>query len=579
MTIPEAAPESDAGPRRGVIELSHPVDLFLRIGARSILGAAIIVFLIALLGGNLPQDPEGGAVTDKILVPLQFVLLAATAVGLALSLRRMAIAAGTVAFAGTGIAIISALQYESPTPVLVAVAFLVPAVMMWLDWQCRETLGKIAVLAVATATLFAATWCGSSAVYDHYFGPTHPESDAVELPDSLVKWIWSGAVDTDGFSVTAMLRQPSPELILVVTDAAGSEVWRSEPSVVDDVNAPLRFAIDGLDAGADYKYVLMSQGEVDDLHAGRVTTFPQGPATLTLAFGSCARTNSNGAVFDAIRAVDPDLYVIAGDLHYGNISEDDPSLFSSAISEVHDSAAQSLLYRSVPIAYVWDDHDFGPNDSDSTSASRPAAWQNYRDQVPHYELADSSAGPIYQAYSIGRVRVVMLDTRSQRLASDGVLLGEQQLTWLLDELLAARDSHALTIVVSPTAWIGPVQQGADHWGGFAAERDRVGAFLDEHQIENLILVGGDAHMVAIDDGTNSGYGGHGGFPVLQVAALDRRGSVKGGTHSEGQFPGGGQFGVVEVTDLGGDEIEVELIGLDWEGTVLTSLQTTFAVPG
>ena len=226
MTTPDST-QRDTARRRGVIELSHPVDVFLRIGARSILGAAIIVFLIALLGGDLPQDPEGGAVTDEILVPLQFALLAATGIGLALSLRWMAIAAGTVAFAGTGIAIISALQYESPIPVLVAVAFLVPAVMMWLDWQCRETLGKIAVLAVATSVLFAATWFGSSAVYDHYFGPTHPESDAVELPDSLVKWIWSGAVDTDGFSVTAMLRQPSPELSLVVTDAAGSEVWRS----------------------------------------------------------------------------------------------------------------------------------------------------------------------------------------------------------------------------------------------------------------------------------------------------------------------------------------------------------------
>ncbi len=123
--------------------------------------ARSLVFLIALLGGNLPNDPEGGALTDDILVPLQFVLLLATAVGLALSFRWMAIAAGTVAFAGTGIAIISALQYESPTPILVSVAFLVPALMMWLDWQCRETLGKIVVLAVTTAILFAATWFGS----------------------------------------------------------------------------------------------------------------------------------------------------------------------------------------------------------------------------------------------------------------------------------------------------------------------------------------------------------------------------------------------------------------------------------
>ena len=155
------------------------------------------------------------------------------------------------------------------------------------------------------------------------------------------------------------------------------------------------------------------------------------------------------------------------------------------------------------------------------------------------------------------------------------MLGEKQLGWLFDELLAARDTHALTILVSPNAWIGSAEEGADHWGGFADERDRIGAFLVDNAITNLVLVGGDAHMVAIDDGTNSGYGGHDGFPVLQAAALDRPGSEKGGPYSHGTFPGGGQFGVIEVIDNGGDRIEVELIGLDWKGTVLTNLTTTF----
>lgn len=55
-------------------------------------------------------------------------------------------------------------------------------------------------------------------------------------------------------------------------------------------------------------------------------------------------------------------------------------------------------------------------------------------------------------------------------------------------------------------------------------------------------------------------------------------SVNGGPYSEGEFPGGGRFGVVEVTDTGGDTIGVDLTGFDWEGTVLTSFRTTFDVP-
>ncbi|MFW2334417.1 hypothetical protein, partial [Ilumatobacter sp.] len=99
-------------------------------------------------------------------------------------------------------------------------------------------------------------------------------------------------------------------------------------------------------------------------------------------------------------------------------------------------------------------------------------------------------------------------------------------------------------------------------------------------VDNLVMVSGDAHMVAIDDGTNSAYAsdGGGGFPVLHAAALDRPGSVKGGPYSEGAFPGPGQYGKIEITDDGGATIGVRLSGSDWEGTELVDLDLVFDVP-
>jgi hypothetical protein len=70
------------------------------------------------------------------------------------------------------------------------------------------------------------------------------------------------------------------------------------------------------------------------------------------------------------------------------------------------------------------------------------------------------------------------------------------------------------------------------------------------------MLSGDAHMLAIDDGTNNTFaGGKRGFPVFHSASLDSRPSQKGGTYSigteDGQ-PGKGvagkrQYGVMEVT--------------------------------
>ena len=90
------------------------------------------------------------------------------------------------------------------------------------------------------------------------------------------------------------------------------------------------------------------------------------------------------------------------------------------------------------------------------------------------------------------------------------------------------------------------------------------------------MISGDAHMVAIDDGTHNAYGADGpGFPVFHAGALDRPGSLKGGPYSEGALPGGGQFGVIEVTDHGHD-LQVRLTGRGWDGREI--MTRSFTVP-
>ncbi|MDH4146444.1 MAG: alkaline phosphatase family protein, partial [Acidimicrobiia bacterium] len=515
--------------------------------------------------------------TEDVLVPLQVALLALSAIGLLVSFRWVAVAAAIVALAGAGIGVFATLEYEPPFGLGVFVAFLGPAVLLWLAWQHRATFGRIAVLAVATAALLLASWYGASEVYAAFLGPQHPGSTTPALPDSPVRWLWSGAVTTDGFAVRARLREEAAAVRLVVRDAAGGTVAVTAPRAVTEPEAAVAFAVDGLEPATRYGYAVEIDGVLDEVHTGTLRTFPAGPASFTVAVGACARANSNGAVFDTIRAADPDLYLNVGDLHYRNITTDDLGLFRGAYAGVNAPAAQSALYRSVPIAYVWDDHDFGGDAAVGSSAGRPAAWAAYRENVPHYPLRSGAEGPIYQAFTIGRVRFVLLDTRSERDPEAGSLLGEDQLRWLMDELLSARDTHALTVLASSIPWIAPAEPGSDNWGGFAAERERIGAFLADNDISNLVMVAGDAHMIALDDGTNTGYGGAEGFPLLHVGALDRPGSVKGGPYSHGTFPGAGHLGLVEVRDTGGEDIAVTLIGRDYTGADLVRYERTFRV--
>jgi hypothetical protein len=93
------------------------------------------------------------------------------------------------------------------------------------------------------------------------------------------------------------------------------------------------------------------------------------------------------------------------------------------------------------------------------------------------------------------------------------------------------------------------------------------------------MISGDAHMVALDDGTNTNYSTKSGkgFPLLHAAALDRPGSSRGGPYSHGEFPGTGQFGLVEIIDDGTD-VSVVLEGRTWQDEVLTTLRFNPEVP-
>lgn len=406
-----------------------------------------------------------------------------------------------------------------------------------------------------------------------------------------VLWAWSGGV-TDGSAVVKVkMAEPGPAQLLLAGEAGATRTFAPDGTGAD--GRVLTFTLDGLAPRTAYTYTIDLGDAPDPGGTGRFATFaaPGEAQSLTVAFGSCAYTGSTHPVFDTIRGLAPDLFIHMGDLHYEDITTNDPARFAAAYDVVLASPAQSALYRSVPIAYMWDDHDFGSNNSAGNSASRPAARRSYRSYVPHYPLPADAGGngpdaPIYQAFSAGRVRFIMTDTRSEKSWPRRTVLGAQQKEWLKQELLAARDAgYALIVWVQPDPWIAGVEWWLlglqDNWGAYAGERREIANFIADNGIDNLIMLSGDAHMLAIDDGTHSNYAGTAGdradgpgFPVMHAAAFDQRGSRKGGPYSEGRIPGGGHFGYMTVTDTGG-EVAVRWQGMNERGETLMEL--SFAV--
>jgi len=536
---------------------------------------AVAIFLAARRFGWFDYRP-GGASFDAYISP-SFAGLFVVAVFLAL--RWEIVGSAAAAFAAAGLVAFASNQLIATHAVLVVALFAVPGAI-WLIVAVSELSRAAALVGVgAVAAMTLVGFLAGSAIYDQFWGPTHPSSQVPTLADSPIEWVWSGAVTTSAAEVRAHPTGGYESVRLAVS--AGADL--SEPTWVEPIDESGRvvgFRIDGLDADTTHHYAVEVDGVLDRIQAGSFATFPEGASSYTIAVGACARNGSNGAVFDEIRDIDPLLYMIVGDFHYGDVGENNVDRYREVMDLTLSQPAQSALYRDTPVAYVWDDHDYGPNDADGNSFSRQAAMASYREHVPSYELAGPESA-VYQAFTIGRVRYVLTDARSARNV-DGEpgrlsMLGAEQKAWFKDEIVDAARQHELVVWVNPVPWVADARPGADTWGGFADERRELADHIADNEIDNLLMVSGDAHMVAIDDGTNTDYStdGYPGFPLLHSAALDRPGGVKGGPYSEGAVGGGGQFATIEISD-DGDAITVGLTGRTWNDQELMSYEFSTA---
>jgi hypothetical protein len=248
------------------------------------------------------------------------------------------------------------------------------------------------------------------------------------------------------------------------------------------------------------------------------------------------------------------------------------------------------------LAYTWDDHDYcGNNNTVGQQTGTQSARQAYQEYIPHYPLASGTGNvPINQAFTIGRVHFIMPDLRSTRAQSSGTMFGTASLAWFKEQCLYARNNNLMIAWVSSTSFGGV---NTDNWGGYTSERTSLSNWFRDNNIKNMFIMSGDAHMLAIDNGTNhdfsTGSNNPNDYPVFAAAAINNAGSTKGGTYSQGgTFPNpgssNGQYGLVEVTDNGGCTITIKFTGYrnssatsttETQVNTYTFTRTLCAVPG
>ena len=168
---------------------------------------------------------------------------------------------------------------------------------------------------------------------------------------------------------------------------------------------------------------------------------------------------------------------------------------------------QPIRDMGKPEYAVWDDHDYGPNQSQRDfplkKVSREVFMETWKDNPSFGENGEG----VYTSFRKGDVQFILLDDRWWRDHDhrwkrkwfkpnpNKRMFGRQQMEWLKREL--RRDSSlAFRIVVNGSQVLNPWAKG-DCLSHFPIEYNELIGFLAEEKTEGVIFLSGDTHFSEI----------------------------------------------------------------------------------
>lgn len=218
-----------------------------------------------------------------------------------------------------------------------------------------------------------------------------------------------------------------------------------EPIDKPDAAIPGRSALatlTGLKAATAYRFAVSVDGKTSPELAGSFRTAPAGPARFRVGVTSCMKIGQPQASWRLFLSQQPDLHLTLGDTHYADTT--DPGVQWQHHLRYRREPDFARVLRHVPTYAMWDDHDYGPNDSDGTARGKERSlisWNRVWANPP--AGADGRPGAFFR-FGWGEVDFFMVDGRYHRSPNKAPdddkkrMLGDAQFAWLIDGLKASR---------------------------------------------------------------------------------------------------------------------------------------------
>lgn len=274
------------------------------------------------------------------------------------------------------------------------------------------------------------------------------------------------------------------------------------------ISGIVTFEVKGLQPGKSYRYYLKGY---KDSH-GKFQTKPfwkfkqKHPPEFSFIIASCHYVNERdydrsgdpyGGGYEIFRSIEKEsasFFLWLGDNVYLREPDwDSPYGILRRYTHTRNLVESKNIFRNLAHFAIWDDHDFGPNDSSLSYSLSNYTSYYFKEFWPDFHYPKHG---IYRSFVWGDAEFFLLDNRTFRTANKNkvfgkrTILGEKQLNWLFHALA---DSTAKIKFIAMGGQFLNSEAVYENYANYSEERDLILQTLKKLNLKNVFILSGDRH--------------------------------------------------------------------------------------
>lgn len=284
-----------------------------------------------------------------------------------------------------------------------------------------------------------------------------------------------------------------------------------------DVGFTYHIVLDKLQPGKKYNYtVYINDKKIilpyeTSFSSKKLWEWREDAPDFRVALGSCTYINepefdrpgkgygSGYSIFESINSKNPDIMLWGGDNVYLREADWDNKTgilhrytHSRSIKEM-----QPLLAKTQNFA-IWDDHDFGPNDSDRSFYNKNLTLEVFKDFWTNksYGMNPEQNEGNYSTFNWGDAQFFLLDDRffkspNDRKTGARTILGDKQFEWLIDALTY---SNAPFKIIYIGGQVITTAARFENYATYPEEKERLLKEILDNNVKGVLFLSGDRHF-------------------------------------------------------------------------------------